>query len=254
MKSNKKLPTNKPFPLSGFLLILTSLFLLGFWIARTPRSQVRKITNDEYATFKKVIARPGTEFFTGIIRSEDGLRTQSGTLIVSPETQFILASAHFFGVQHPKSVYTFVSNTEKGKKELYLETILRQEKRGPLGERESDLVVCIPGKKRVTTNFSTISNKTIMSQVAFQPRQNTDPKHLIHLNSGKEVQVVGKIFYTPEAPLFIVQMKGTPGMSGGGLIGNGRFFVLTGVASGASEDIKKSLGTKQEELSFISEF
>ncbi len=254
MKSNKKLPTNKPFPLSGFLLIPTSLFLLGFWMARTPHGQVRKITNDEYTAFKEVLKKPGTEFLTGLILSDDGTRTQRGTLITSSKNQFIIASAHFFGVQHPKSVYTFICQTEKGKKEFYLETILRQQKKGLLGENESDLVVCIPGERKVVTNFSTIPNKTTMSGIGFLPRQDIDPKQLFHLDSGKEVRVVGKMFYTPETPLLIVQIQGTPGMSGGGLLGNGRFFVITGGISDASEDVKKSLGMQHGQVSFISEF
>lgn len=232
-----------PWPLAFVIVLLLIAAVLS------PGQQTaREMTAAEHQGFRDAMFTPGTRYMVGRMISEDG-RRQSGTIVDANGKRFVVTTAHFFHATTNVAYWFVYTDINGWHTTNYCSKVLRHPHKGLLGE--TDLAICLLGEKAVIHGFSTIESNSVLTNVHVKTLEKEAPLELLHLHSGKIVRVVGLFHTAPNRQVFAADFPVVDGMSGGGLIGNEEFFVISGNIPEATADVSEILGIPRERIALL---
>jgi hypothetical protein len=228
------------------MMIVTAVIIVFLWNMKDsgPLS-VRPLDNETYGKIKAMIKTSGTSLTTVKIFSSNKRRSQSGTLIVGSDGfQVVVTAAHIFYHDESADSYSYIVDD----KEFFIEKVCSHPKPGAIGY--NDIAFCFRGVPQLIKGFAKIEKDMVLTNI--HVRDYTDTR-VTRLEGNVSQKIIGILFTNETNPLYIIPMKCVDGDSGGGFIGEGRFFVIKGNIPVGSQEIADFLQVRSNDFTLLSE-
>lgn len=227
-------------------MIVAAIIIVFLWnVKDSGPLTVKPLDNETYGKMRSMIKTAGTSLTTVRIFSSNKRRSQSGTLVVGSEGfQVVVTAAHLFNHEKSADSYSYVVDN----KEYFIQRVSSHPRPGAIGY--NDIAFCFKGMPRLIKGFATIERDMVLTNI--HVRNYTDTR-VTKLEGNVTQKIIGILFTNETNPLYIIPMKCVDGDSGGGFIGEGRFFVIKGNIPVGSQDIADFLQVKSNDFTLLSE-
>ena len=227
-------------------MIVAAVIIVFLWNMKDsgPLS-MRPLDNETYGKIKAMIKTSGTSLTTVKIFSSNHRRSQCGTLIVGSDGfQVVITAAHLFNHEKSADTYSYMVDG----KENFIQKVSSHPKPGAIGY--NDIAFCFRGASQPIKGFATIERDMVLTNIHVRECKDT---RVTKLEGNVPQKIIGILFIDETNPLYIIPMKCVDGDSGGGFLGEGRFFVLKGNIPVGSQEVANFLHVDSKDFTLLSE-